>query len=85
MIELAIAPLDGVVTLFAVRRKSRVRNGSVRIIEIVLVARNASRVGDVVVVIDMAIRALPRRHSVRSGERELGLRVIERSRLPGRS
>jgi hypothetical protein len=47
------------------------------------VARDARGVGDVVVIADMAIRALPGRHSMRPGKRESGLRVVERRRLPG--
>ena len=65
MIELAIAPLDRVVALFAVRRKSRVGNRTLGIVEIVLVARNAGRVADAVVVVDVAVDASTRWDGVR--------------------
>ena len=48
-------------------------------------AVDAGSAGDAVVVIDVTVAALPRRHGVRSGQGEAGLRVIERRRLPCRS
>ena len=77
MIELAIRPLDGVVAEFAGGRESRMRHRTVRTVEIILVARNASRVRDVVVVVDVAVGACPRRDRMRARQRESGLRVIE--------
>ena|ERR1017187_338697 len=67
VIELAIRPLHRVMALLAARRESRVRHGSGCMVEIVLVARNASRIRDGVVVVDVAIDARPWRHGVRSG------------------
>ena len=74
VIEFAIRPLDGVVALLAGCRESRMWHRTVRILEIVLVARNASRDRDVVVVVDVAIGASPRRNRVRASQREAGLR-----------
>jgi len=84
VIELSIRPLHGVMTLLAGRRETRVRHRAVRIVEIGLVARNARGICDVVVVVDVAVRALPRRHGVRPGQGERGLGVVERCRLPRR-
>ena len=70
-------------TLRTRRREARVWHRSRGIVEIVLVTRNAAGVGDVVVVVDVAVRALPRRHGMRSGQGERRLRVVERCRLPG--
>ena len=77
VIEFGIRPLDGVMTLFAGGRESGVRDRTLRIVEIVLVARNASRVRDVVVVVDMAVGARSWRNRMGTGQRETGLRVIE--------
>ena len=77
VIELAIRPLDGVMAEFAGGRESRMRHRTVRTIEIVLVARNASRVRDVVVVVDVAVGAGSWRNRMRARQRESGLRVIE--------
>jgi len=84
MIELAIRPLHGVMTLLAGRRETRVRYRTVRIVEIGLVARDTRGIRDAVVVVDVAVRALPWRHGVRSGQGERGLGVVERCRLPRR-
>jgi hypothetical protein len=46
------------------------------------VARYASRDRNVVIVVLVAIGALPRRHGVQAGERECGLRVVEVCRRP---
>ena len=77
VIELAIGPLDGVVALLASGREPGVRYGSGRILEIGLMARNASSDGDVVVVVDMAVGADPRRNHMGIGQRPARLRVIE--------
>ena len=83
VIELAIRPLHGVMALLAGGRKAGMRHRTLRVVVVGLVARDACGVGDVVVVVDVAIRALPGRHSMRTRKRESGLRVVERRRLPG--
>jgi len=64
VIELGIHPSRCVMTLFASGRETGVRHGTGRTVEILLVARNASSVGDVVVVVDVAVRARSRGHRV---------------------
>lgn len=84
VIELGIGPQNRVVAGLAGGWKScgDVRHWSNRIRIILLVARNARGVGQVVIVIDMAIGALPRRSRVRSRERKTGAVVIERGIEP---
>ena len=57
--------------------------GIVRSLEIFQMARNAGRAAQVVVVVHVAVGTLPRRHSMRSSQREVHQRVIETRRLPG--
>ena len=64
VIEFSVRPLDRVMTLLARGRESRVRHRTVRILIVGLVTRDARGVGDVVVVVDVAISALSRRHRV---------------------
>jgi len=82
VIELAGGPGDCVMALLASCWESGVRHRRRCVRVIVLVATHASRAGDVVVIVDVAVRALARRHHVRSGQREAGLRVIKACRLP---
>jgi len=77
MIELAIRPLDGVMAEFAGGRETSMGHRTGCIVVIVLVARNASRVRDVVVVVDVAVGASPWRNCMRTGQRESGLRMVE--------
>jgi len=77
VIKFTVRPLDGVVAQLAGGRETGVRHRTVRVVVIGLVARNASRVGDVVVVIDVAVGAGPRWNRMRARQRETGLRVIE--------
>ena len=80
VIELAIGPLDRVVTLLARRGEADVRHRGVRIVEVGLVATDAGRFRDVVVVVDVAIGALPRRYRVRAGQ---GKFAVEWSKVAG--
>ena len=82
VIELAISPLNRVVALLAGGRESGVRYRSGGVIVIGLVTADARDIGDVVVVVDVAIGTLPRRNGMGSGERESRLGVIECRGLP---
>ena len=54
-------------------------------LEILQVTRHAGRAGQVVVVVDVAICALPRRNGMRASQYKIHGRVIETGRLPRRS
>ena len=84
VIELAVGPDHGVVTLLARRGESGMRHWRGGVVVVVLVATDARRVGDVVVVVDVAIGALARRDSMRSGQWKCRLRMVEAGRLPRR-
>ena len=83
MIELAIRPLNGVVALLASGREARVRDWAIGVVEVVLVTGNTGRVGDVVIVVDVAVRALSWRSRMRSGQGKSGFGVVKLSWLPG--
>ena len=83
VIELRVRPLHRVMALLARSREPRVRHRAYRGIEVVLVAADAGRAGDVEIVVHVAIRALPRGNRVRARQREARFRVIESRRLPG--
>jgi len=85
VVEFGVGPLHGVVTLLAGSRKSRVRHRTDRVVEILLMARNASRIRDVVVVGAVTVRARPRGHGVRTGQGKRGFGMVKRRRLPCRS
>ena len=85
MIELAVGPLHGVVALLAGGRESRMWNRTERLVVVVLVAAHARRARDGVVVVDVAIGALPRWNCMRSRQRKSRLRVIKCRRLPCQS
>ena len=72
MVESAIAPLDGIVTLFTIggEMRSHVIHRRLCVVVVVLVTAHARRIGDVVVVVDVAVRTLPGRNRVRSRQRE---------------
>ncbi len=84
VIELAIGPLHGVVALLARGWEASMGHGAGGLVVIVLVATDASGDGDAVIVVGVAIRALPRRYAVGTGERESGFRVIKLRGLPCR-
>ena len=83
VIELAVGPLNSVVALLTGGRESGVRYWRGRVVVIGLVTADARDIGDVVVVVDVAIGALARRNGMGSAERESRLGVIECRRLPG--
>ena len=69
VVEGAIAPLHCVVAGFARGRECccNVVHGRSRVVVVGLVARHAGGAREVVIIIDVTIRALARRHGVRSG------------------
>lgn len=79
VIEFPVGPQVGVVASFASRRESGGRVGYRRdgVVVIGLVARDASRAGQVVVIVDVAIGTDARRHRVVSSQWEAGAVVIE--------
>ena len=77
VIERRIRPRDSVMTKLAGGREARVRHRTFRIVEIILVARNAERAIQVVVIVHVAVRACPRRNRMGTRQRKTGLRVIE--------
>ena len=81
MVKLAIRPQHGVVTLFAGRREACMRYRRGRVVVIRLMAGNARRYRDLVVVVDVALGA--RRGNVRARQRESRLGMIKSSWLPG--
>ncbi len=87
VIESAIGPQIGVVALFAGQGEYRrcVGHRSRRIVVVGLMAGNAGRIRDRVVVVDMAIGASARRHHVIPSQREACAAVIEGRIEPGRS
>jgi len=77
VIELAVRPLNGVMTLLARGGEAGVRHRRGRVVVIGLMAADASGRQRGVVIVGMAIGARPRRHHVRSGQREGRVVVIE--------
>ena len=70
VVELRIGPHHGIVALLARRGKSIVRHRRGRVVVVRLVAADAGRIRNVVVVVDVAISTLPRWNRVRTSERE---------------
>ena len=84
VIELRRLPGVGAVAELAALGKALLHVVRIRrALEVLQVARHARGLRDVVVVIDVAIGASPRRHGVLAGKWESGFRVIELGRLPG--
>lgn len=78
VVECRIRPDDRVVAQLALSRETscgvrRIRRAGV----VLLMTRVAQRAIKCVVVVDVAIRALPRRHSVRTGQREARRGVVK--------
>jgi len=82
VIEGRIRPLHRVMAKLASGWEARVWHGTVRIIEIGLVARDAQRAVQFVVIVDVAICASPWRNRMGARQWETGLRVIELSIRP---
>jgi len=85
VVELAVGPGHSVVTLRARGWETGMRNRRGRRVVVGLVAAHAGGRGDVVVVIDVTIRTLPRGHGMRTGQNESRGRVIELAICPGHS
>ena len=83
VVKLAMVPQHRIVAAFAGGRKSSMGNRSCRPSIILLVAGVTRGAIQRVVVIDMAIGALPWRCRVRSGQRESGAVVVEGRIQPG--
>src|SRR5438270_5951601 len=81
VIELAVGPGHSVVTLRARGWETGMRNRRGRRVVVGLVAAHAGGRGDVVVVVDVTIRTLPRWHGMRTGQNESGGRDRKSTRL----
>ena len=79
MVEPAIAPLHRIVAGFACVRESVMRHRGVRAGEILLVAAETRHCTQGVIVVDMAVGALPRWIRVSSGKNKTGRAVVESS------
>ena len=83
VVKRGVRPVVGVMALIAGLREVR---GDVvgigRALVILQVAANASRVGDRVVIVYVAIRTLPRRHRMQSRQRKVSEIVVERCIRP---
>ena len=79
VVEHSIGPLNRVVAGFTGRRECsrNVIHGRQRGVVIVLMARNARRAGEVVVIVDVTVGALPWRNRMVSGQRESGAVVVK--------
>ena len=67
VVKFAVGPQHRVMALLARCGETGVRYRRGRCVEVVLVATDARRVGDAVIVVDVAVRTLARRHHVSSG------------------
>jgi hypothetical protein len=79
VVEFAVGPKHSVMAVLARRREVRgdvVHRAECRVV-VGLMAAHAGSSCDVVVVVDVAVRTLPRRHRVRSRQREPGGVVVE--------
>ena len=85
MIELAVHPVDRVMTGFTGSGETGrdMVNGLLGVVVILLMAGDARSLGQVVIVVDMAIRAGAGRHGMAASQREFGFIVFKLSRLPG--
>jgi len=84
MIKRRVHPVRGVVARIASLREVRRHVvGIGRSLIVLQVATDAGRTGQVVIVVDVAIGAGPRRHRVQTSQREPGAGVIKRGIQPG--
>lgn len=79
MIELGITPLHRIVAVFARRREATMRHRRGRAGKILLVTSNARQSAQGVIVVGVAVGALPRRHRMSSRQNEAGRAVVEAS------
>jgi len=77
VVEGRVRPLNGVMAKLAGRREAGVRHRTVRSGEILLMARDAERAVQLVVIVDVTIRARSWRHGMGARQWKTGLRVIE--------
>lgn len=84
VIELAVCPLHRIVAACARRGEAAVRNRTGRAAVVLLVTRVARGAGQVVVVVDVAVRTLPWRHRVRSRQSK-SRTVVVKGRIQPRS
>ena len=84
VVELAVSPKGGVVAQLASRWETycNVIDGTLGVVVVRLVAADACRVGQLVIVVDMAISALPWRNQMRAGQGKASLRVIKSCTQP---
>jgi len=73
VIKLAVGPLHGVVALLARGWEASMGYRCCGAVVCGLVATDARRAGDTVIVVDVTVAALPRRYHVRARQRESGL------------
>jgi len=84
MVEGGISPCRGVVALLASLREVRSRViGIRRALVILQMAGDASRTAQIVVVVDVTLGTLPRRNSMRPGQRKAGGGMVEFRVQPG--
>ena len=86
VIEGGVGPENGVMAGFARRREScgNMVHRRSRGVVVGLVAGHAGRAGEVVIVVDMTVSALPRRRGMRPSKRESRAVVVEGRIQPGR-
>src|SRR6202521_1324747 len=83
MVEVRRLPGAGRVAYFASLREAALRVIRViSVLEILQMANDARSLGQVVVVVDVAVGTLARRNGVTAGKRESGLGMVEVRRLP---
>ena len=77
MVEFTVAPLHSVMALFARGREAGVRHRAGRAGEILLVTSNACATAQIVIIVDVAVRALAGRNRVSASQKESSRAVVE--------